>query len=122
MDSKYAYFQLTLNAENSRHCIFIIVSDEYTGAYRFITGFYGLTDIPQVFQKVEDNTLVRLKNTHCFIDDIIIISRGSKEDHLKLVYKCLKKLDEDKLLTSQKYVTNFEHFLKRTLNSYATMN
>ena len=31
------------------------------------------------------------------MDDIIIVSRGSKEEHLKLVYKCLEKLDEDNL-------------------------
>ena len=34
-----------------------------------------------------DYTLVGLNNTHCSLDDIIIVSRGSKEDHLKLVYK-----------------------------------
>ena len=52
------------------------------------------------FQKVMDYTLVGLDNTHCFVDDIYIVSRGSKEDHLKLVYKCLKKLDEDNLRTN----------------------
>ena len=31
------------------------------------------------------------------MDDIIIVSRGSKEEHLKLVYECLKKLDEGNL-------------------------
>ena len=44
-----------------------------------------------------DYTLVGLQNTYRFLDDIIIVSRGSKEEHLKLVYKCLKKLDEDNL-------------------------
>ena len=44
-----------------------------------------------------DYTLVGLQNTACFLDDIIVINRGSKEEHLKLVYKCLKKLDEDNL-------------------------
>ena len=44
-----------------------------------------------------DYTLVGLDNTHCFVDDIIIVSRGSKEDHLKLVFRCLKKLDDDNL-------------------------
>ena len=44
-----------------------------------------------------DYTLVELKKTHCFLDDIIIVSRGSKEDHLKLVYKCLIKLDDHNL-------------------------
>ena len=43
-----------------------------------------------LFQKVMDYTLVSLDKTHCFLDDIIIVSRGSKEDHLKLVHKCLK--------------------------------
>ena len=31
------------------------------------------------------------------MDDIIIVNRGSKEEHLKLLYKCFKKLDEDNL-------------------------
>ena len=44
-----------------------------------------------------DYRLVALKNTHCFLNDIIIVSRGSKEYHLKLVYKRLKKLDDDNL-------------------------
>ena len=48
-------------------------------------------------QKVMDYVLVGLDNTHFFLDDIIVVSRGSKEDHLMLVYKCLEKLDEDNL-------------------------
>ena len=41
--------------------------------------------------------VVELDITSCFLDDIIDVSRGSKEDLLKLFYKCLKKLDEDNL-------------------------
>ena len=44
-----------------------------------------------------DFTLVGPKNTHCFLDYIKIVSRCAKEDHLKLVYKCLQKLDYDNL-------------------------
>ena len=100
LDLKYAYSQLNLDSETARHCNFNIVSGEGTGTYRFITDFYGLTDMPAAFQKVMDYQLVGLKNTHCFLDDIIIVSRGSKEDHLKLVFKCLKKLDDDNLRTN----------------------
>ena len=92
LDLKYAYSQNNLEPETARHCNFNIVSGEGTGTYRFINSFYGLTDMPAAFQKVMDYTLVGLKNTHCFLDDIIIVSRGSKEDHLKLVYKCFKKI------------------------------
>ena len=97
LDLKYAYSQLNLDPEMARHCNFKIFSGEGNGTYRFITGFYGLTDMPAAFQKVMDYTLVGLQNTYCFLDDIIVVSRGSKEEHLKLVYKCLKKLDEDYL-------------------------
>ena len=97
LDLKYAYSQLKLDPETAQHCNFNIVSGEKTGTYRFITGFYGLTDMPAAFQKVMDYTLVGLQNTYCFLDDFIVVSRGSKDDHLKLVYKCLKKLDEDNL-------------------------
>ena len=97
LDLKYAYSQLNLDPETAQHCNFNIISGEKTGTYRFITGFYGLTDMPAAFQKVMDYTLVGLQNTYCFLDDIIVVSRGSKDDHLKLVYKCLKKLDEDNL-------------------------
>ena len=94
---KYAYSQLNLDPETARHCNFNIISCEGTGTYRFITAFYGLTDMPAAFQKVMDYSLVGLQNTHCFLNDIIVVSRGSKEEHLKLVYRCLKKLDEDNL-------------------------
>ena len=97
LDLKYAYSQLKLDPETAQHCNFNIISGEKTGTYRFITGFYGLTDMPAAFQKVMDYTLVGLQNTYCFLDDIIVVSRGSKDDHLKLVYKGLKKLDEDNL-------------------------
>ena len=92
LDLKYAYSQLNLDPETARHCNFNNISGEGTGTYSFITGCYGLTDMPAAFQKVMDYELVGLQNTHCFLDDIIIVSRGSKEENLKLVYKCLKKI------------------------------
>ena len=68
-----------------------------TGTYRFKTGFYGLTDMPAKFQKAMDYRLIGLKNTFCFLDDILIVSKGSEEDPFKLVLDCLKKLDADNL-------------------------
>ena len=91
LDLKYACSQLNLDPATARHCNFNIISGEGTGTYRFITGFYGFNDMSAAFQKVMDYTIVRLNKTHCFLADIIIVSRGSKEDYLKLVYKCLKK-------------------------------
>ena len=68
-----------------------------TGTYRFKTGFYGLTDMPAEFQVAIDCTLAGLNNTFCFLDDILIVSRGGIEDHLNLVRKSLIKLDLENL-------------------------
>ena len=46
----YAYSQLNLDPETARHCNFNIFGGEGTGTYCFVTGFYGLTDMPAAFQ------------------------------------------------------------------------
>ena len=53
--------------------------------------------MPAEFQKAIDSKLVGLTNTHWFLDDIIIVSKGSQSEHLELVRKCLEKLDQDKI-------------------------
>ena len=97
IDLKYAYSQLNLHPETANHCNFNIVSGDMTGTYRFKTGFYCLTDMPAEFQKAMDYTLIGLKNTFCFLDDILIVRKGSEDDHFQLVLDCLKKLDADNL-------------------------
>ena len=71
IDFNYAYSQLNLQLDTAKHCNFNIVSSDMTGIYRFKTGFYGLSDLPAEFQKAMDYTLIGLKNTLCFLDDIL---------------------------------------------------
>ena len=97
LDLKYAYSQLKLHHDTAKHCNFNIIRGESSGTYRIKTDFYGLTDMPEEFQKGMDYTLIGLQNTYCFLDDIIIVSTGTEADHLSYVFKCLKKLDDDNL-------------------------
>ena len=85
LDLQYAYSQLNLHSDSARHCNFNLVSGDMTGFHRFKTGFYGVTDMPAEFQNAIDCTLVGLSNTFCFVDDILIVSRGRIEQHLDLV-------------------------------------
>ena len=94
---QYAYSQLKLHCDTARHCNFNIISGDVTGTYRFKTGFYGLTDMPAEFQKAINSTLAGLDNTFCFLDDILMVTRGGIEKHLDLVRKCLIKLDQENL-------------------------
>ena len=71
LDLKYAYNQLRLTADTAKQCNFSIVGGQATGTYRFLTGFYGLADMPAEFQKAMDRTLNHAKNAFCFLDDIL---------------------------------------------------
>ena len=51
--------------------------------------------MPAGFQKDMDCTVIALKNVYCFLDDILIVSKGSEEDHTQYVLSCLKRLDEE---------------------------
>ena len=112
IDLKYAYSQLNLHPDTARHCNFNIICGDATGTYRFKTGFYGLTDMPAEFQTAMDYTLVGLSNTYCFLDDIIVVSKGIKESHLKYVYDCLRKLEADNLRINLSKC----HFAKHQIN------
>merc|ERR1711894_523373 len=95
LDLNYAFSQLPLSDETSKHCNFSIVGGKATGTYRFLTGFYGLTDMPTEFQKAMDRTLLNLANTFCFLDDILIVSVGSVVEHNKIVEEVLKRILEE---------------------------
>ena len=97
LDLKYAYSQIRLTADTAKQCNFNIVGGQATGIYRFLTGFYGLADMPVEFKKAMDRTLNHTQNTFCFLDDILIVSKGEEKEHKKLVRNVLLKLDEENL-------------------------
>ena len=65
IDLKYAYSQIPLDENIKKHFNFNILGGKATGTYRFINGFYGLTDMLATFQKPIDKTLHDIKpNLH----------------------------------------------------------
>ena len=97
LDLKYAYSQIRLTVETAKQCNFNIVGGQATGTYKFLTGFYGLADMPAQFQKAMDRTLNHSKNTFCFLDDILSVSKGKATDHEQLVRDVLQKLNDENL-------------------------
>ena len=49
IDLNYAYSQIPLDPNIQKHCNFSLLGGKGTGTYRFINGFYGLTDMPATF-------------------------------------------------------------------------
>ena len=101
IDLKYAYSQLPLHPDTQKHCNFNILGGNATGTYRFLNGFYGLTDLPATSQKMMDTTLNGINSPNAFLDDIIIIiSKGTLEEHENEIDKTLKRLDKENLTIS----------------------
>ena len=92
IDLGYAYGQAKLSTEASRHCVFSIIGGDFTGYYRFKKGFYGLSDIPTVFQEHIDK-VVEIK-TPVWLDDIICVTNGTIEEHEQELREVLSKLQE----------------------------
>ena len=99
-DLKYGYRQVPLHTETQKHCNFNILGGNATGTRRFINGCYGLTDMPETFQKIMDFTLANINSAHAFLDDIIIITKGSLTDHETEPKKVLTSLDKENLAIS----------------------
>ena len=93
-DLKYAYCQILLDPQLQRHCNFNILGGKATGTYRFLKGFYGLTDVPTTFQKTINITLGNCHHKIAFLDDILLITKGTIAEHEKELDKLLHLLDK----------------------------
>ena len=86
---EYAYGQL-LEARDL--CIFAVTWGKFTGYYRFLKGFHWLPDIPTIFQENIDQTL---ESKHpAWLGDIIVVTNGSKEEHMRGLLDVLTKLEK----------------------------
>ena len=110
IDLDYAYGQLKLAEETSKHCVFALTGGKFNGYYRFKKGFYGLADIPTIFQEKIDRTLEYC--TPAWLDDIIVVTRGERNEHEKELFKVLNKLQDAGYRASKK---KSELFMKKTI-------
>ena len=111
IDLDYAYGQMMLSEETSRQCVFAITGGNFSGYYRFKKGFYGLADIPTIFQEKIDRTLEYC--TPAWLDDIIVVTRGDQKDQKKKLFDVLKKLEDAGYRASEKKSEFFQNKMKR---------
>ncbi len=93
IDLEYAFGQIALHRDTSKHCVAAIVGGKATGHYRFQKGFYGLADMPVVFQTKIDKVLNY--ETPAWQDDIIVVTRGTAAEHGAELRKTLKRLEDN---------------------------
>ena len=99
---------MKLSEETSRQCVFALTGGKFSRYYRFKKGFYGLADIPTIFQEKIDRTLEYC--TPAWLDHIIVVTRGNKQDHEKKFFDVLNKLEKAGYRASKK---KSEFFMNR---------
>ena len=87
----YAYGQLPLLKNANDLCIFAVTGGNFTGWYRFLKGFYGLADIPTIFQEKIDKALEN--KLPAWLDDILVVTQGPKEQQKRELIDVLTKLE-----------------------------
>ena len=76
----------------------------------FQKGFYRLVDIPTIFREKIDRTLEYC--TPAWLDDIIVVTRGDRKDHEKILFDVLKKLENVGYRASEKKSEFFQNKIK----------
>ena len=97
LDLKYALSQIILSVTVLSHCNLKFICGEQTGTYRFKTGFCGLKDISNNFQKAMDNIVQGLSGAFCFLDGNLIVSKDSIVEHNCLEEKDFARLEDEGL-------------------------
>ena len=83
---------MKLSKQTSRQCVFAITGAKFSGCYQYKKGFYGLADIPTLFQGKIDRTLEDC--TPACLVDIIVVTRGDTQEHEKKLFDVLKRLEK----------------------------
>ena len=98
LDLRYAYSQILLDKTTREKSNFSPISVNAIGTYQFQTGFYGLTDLVAEFQKAIDLPLTNCTSTYAYLDDILIVTKGSLDLHKQKLQSALKKTGREKIL------------------------
>ena len=106
IDLDYAYGQMKLAPETSKLCNFAVTGENMNGYYRFLKLFYGPADIPTIFQEKIDRTLGH--QTPVWLNDIIIVTRGTKEEHTRKLHSVFSKQENEGYRGSKKKSTFYQ--------------
>ena len=93
VDLTYAYGQIPLHALTAKHCNYWRRINRHVSVCNWLLWKV----IPTEFQKVMDNLLARFREVFVFIDDILIVTKGTKSEHLTKVREILNVLDSANL-------------------------
>jgi len=90
LDLNMGYYHIVLTPESARMCTVVFP----WGKYEYTRLPMGLCNSPDIFQEKIGELMYDLEFTRAYIDDLLIISTGSFEDHLNKMRQVFKRLQK----------------------------
>ncbi len=84
------YYTISLDPEAAKTCTIIFPWGEYS--YKRLP--MGIAGSPDMFQEKMSNLMATLEFVRTYLDDLLIITKGSLEDHLEKLSMVLTRLQE----------------------------
>ena len=88
LDLNMGYYHIKLDPESAKLCTLVFP----WGKYEMQALPMGLCNSPDIFQEKMSELMQGLNFVRCYIDDLLVISNGTYEEHLKDVQKVLERL------------------------------
>ena len=79
---------MKLSEEMSRQCLFATDGTKLSGLFQFRIRFYGLASLPTFQGKIHRTVEY---STPAWMNDIIVVTRGSKQGHEQKLFEVLSK-------------------------------
>jgi len=97
-DLARSFWQLEVNPDH-RHITCFITK---LGKFEFTRLPFGLIHSGNQFQKFLESVLTGIDNCFCYVDDVVIVSYGTLEQHEQLIRRLLTRFREEKLFVKKK--------------------
>ncbi len=88
LDLNMGYYHIRLNAASKKLCTLVFP----WGKYEMQCLPMGLSNSPDIFQEKMSELMYGLENVRAYIDDLLVISKGTFTEHLADVDQVLKQL------------------------------
>ena len=98
LDLNMGYYTIRLDPDAQKLCTIILP----WGKFKYLRLPMGLAGSPDIFQEKMSNLMRGLKFVHVYIDNILVISQGSFEQHLLQLELALQRIDKVRLKINPK--------------------
>jgi hypothetical protein len=88
LDLNMGYYTVSLDQDASKICTIIFLWGKYS--YKRLS--MGIADLPDIFQDKMTHLMATLEFVQTYLDDLMIITKGSLEDHLEKLIMVLTRL------------------------------